>query len=375
MGPTPSSRAWRVKPRTRRRWRSASASRSSPGSSRRSRRSCSSPGARPAPRTDDRRADDDRGAVVEQRHGLSVRSAARAGSLLPAWRERLSAELVERPGLEVRAGRLTIAGRDAGDRPRARHADLRLRPRACRGTGACAAGSARRRRAPPSCPARAEGAARAGVPRVPPRARSAGERDERRDGRARRRRSDGRSTTDGEPRISHTGTNLSERDLDQILGSGVHLNVDLISQLARVGRRAPGSTIGIRVNPRIGASFPGGGQSYAGDRPTKFGIYPERLEEALAVARARPRDRHGPRARGVPLPDGRAIGRRRDDAARRRRDRWLVEQGCPIVEVNTGGGLGVPFRPGDRPLDLDGGRPSSASDARAARRGRRHRAG
>ena len=30
----------------------------------------------------------------------------------------------------------------------------------------------------------------------------------------------------------------------------------------------------------------------------------------------------------------------------------LLDAGCPIVEVNTGGGLGVPFRPTDEPLDL-----------------------
>jgi diaminopimelate decarboxylase len=32
---------------------------------------------------------------------------------------------------------------------------------------------------------------------------------------------------------------------------------------------------------------------------------------------------------------------------------WLLDRGCPIREVNTGGGLGVPQRAGDRPLDLD----------------------
>ena len=32
--------------------------------------------------------------------------------------------------------------------------------------------------------------------------------------------------------------------------------------------------------------------------------------------------------------------------------RRLVEAGCPIAEVNTGGGLGVPQRAGDDPLDL-----------------------
>ena len=42
--------------------------------------------------------------------------------------------------------------------------------------------------------------------------------------------------------MSYTGTNLSERDLDAILPSGVHVNLDLLSQLERFGRRAPGWT-------------------------------------------------------------------------------------------------------------------------------------
>jgi diaminopimelate decarboxylase len=154
--------------------------------------------------------------------------------------------------------------------------------------------------------------------------------------------------------ISYTGTNLSERDLDVILDAGVHLNVDLLSQLDRVGRRAPGSRVGIRVNPRIGAAYPGGGQSYAGDRPTKFGIYPERLDDAMAIVR-----RHGLVVDTVHVHAGYlflsdALGQVRETARRvAEAARSLVDAGCPIEEVNTGGGLGVPFRPGDEPLDLD----------------------
>jgi diaminopimelate decarboxylase len=154
--------------------------------------------------------------------------------------------------------------------------------------------------------------------------------------------------------ISYTGTNLSERDLEAILGTGVHLNVDLLSQLERVGRRAPGSAIGIRINPRIGAAFPGGGQTYAGDRPTKFGIYPERLEEALAIARRHDLaiDTVHVHAGYLYLTDALPVVEetmRRVAAA----TRTLMDAGCPIVEVNTGGGLGVPFRPGDLPLDVE----------------------
>jgi len=40
--------------------------------------------------------------------------------------------------------------------------------------------------------------------------------------------------------ISYTGTNVSDRDLATILPTGVHVNVDLLSQLERIGRAAPG---------------------------------------------------------------------------------------------------------------------------------------
>jgi diaminopimelate decarboxylase len=154
--------------------------------------------------------------------------------------------------------------------------------------------------------------------------------------------------------ISYTGTNLSDPDLDAILGTGVHLNVDLLSQLHRVGQRAPGANVGIRVNPRIGASFPGGGQSYAGDRPTKFGIYPERLDEAVEIARRHRLtiDTVHVHAGYLYLSDALPVV---EETVRRVAEatRTLLDAGCPIREVNTGGGLGVPFRPGLEALDVD----------------------
>ena len=155
--------------------------------------------------------------------------------------------------------------------------------------------------------------------------------------------------------ISYTGTNVSERDLDVILAHPIHLNADLLSQLARVGRRAPGRRIGIRVNPRGGAAWGGEETSlYSGTRPTKFGIYKEQLDEALALAR---RYRlvldtvHFHVGDGF-LDDGLpAYGEAVARAAAM--TRYLIDAGCPVTEVNTGGGLGVPQLPGERPLDLD----------------------
>jgi diaminopimelate decarboxylase len=160
--------------------------------------------------------------------------------------------------------------------------------------------------------------------------------------------------------ISYTGTNLSERDIDALLATGVHVNLDLLSQLRRWGRRAPGSTIGIRVNPRAGAtrSAEAGALAheslYAGARPTKFGIFPEQLDEALRIA-----GEHDLRIDTVhmhtgdgflteDLPRFGVAVERVAEAAQRVRD-----AGHPLAEVNVGGGLGVPQVEGDEPLDPD----------------------
>ena len=153
--------------------------------------------------------------------------------------------------------------------------------------------------------------------------------------------------------ISFTGTNVSERDLDVLLARRVHVNLDGISQVERYGRRAPGSTIGIRIDPGAGAGY-NDHLAYAGDRPTKFGIAIDRLDDALAAAR-----RHdltidtvhfhagsGWLAEGLAGFERALIGA--VEAVTR-----LRTAGCPIVEVNVGGGLGRPAREDERPVELD----------------------
>src|SRR5439155_1003404 len=160
--------------------------------------------------------------------------------------------------------------------------------------------------------------------------------------------------------ISYTGTNLSERDLDAILDSGVHLNLDLLTQLDRVGRRAPGTSVGLRVNPRVGASWGGGTSTlYTGERPTKFGLFAEQLTDAVAIC-----GQHGLTIETVHvhvgdgyLSDGLPVF---EETMRRVAEltRSLRDLGCPIREVNTGGGLGVPQRSGEPPHDLARGPPT-----------------
>jgi diaminopimelate decarboxylase len=151
--------------------------------------------------------------------------------------------------------------------------------------------------------------------------------------------------------ISFTGTNVSERDLDVLLAHPIHLNLDAVSQVERVGRRAPGLAVGLRVNPGAGAGYHAG-LEYSGARPTKFGIYEDRLDDALAAAR-----RHdltidtvhvhaGSGWLGDGLPAFEAAVARVAVMTRR-----LLDAGCPISEVNVGGGLGAPARADEHPVD------------------------
>ncbi len=155
--------------------------------------------------------------------------------------------------------------------------------------------------------------------------------------------------------ISYTGTNVSDRDLDVMLAHGVHMNLDLLSQIRRYGRRDRGGTIGIRINPRVGAARPESGISfYSGDVPTKFGIYPERLDEAVALARSYDLTidtihfhvSHHLLDDDLPAFD-RAV------AAAAAMTKQAIDAGCPVREVNAGGGLATVMRQGQRPLNLD----------------------
>lgn len=153
--------------------------------------------------------------------------------------------------------------------------------------------------------------------------------------------------------ISYTGTNVSERDLDVILAQPVHVNLDSVSQIERFGRRAPGTTIGLRIDPATGAGYHAG-LEYTGERPTKFGVHEDDLPAALAAA-ARHRltiDTIHFHAGSGWLGDGlprfeAALAKAARIAAR------LIAEGHPIAEVNVGGGLGAPARPDEQAIDLD----------------------
>lgn len=151
--------------------------------------------------------------------------------------------------------------------------------------------------------------------------------------------------------VSFTGTAVANRDLDRLLAhAGLTINCDSIGMIRRIGARAPGREIGIRVNPALGTGY---GDSplltYAGAKPTKFGIYREQWDEALHTARA-----HDLTVTSIHFHVGCGYLTRELaswEAAVAAAAAFL-DAAPDLRTVNVGGGLGLPHRAGEAPLDL-----------------------
>ena len=154
----------------------------------------------------------------------------------------------------------------------------------------------------------------------------------------------------GERDISFTGHAVSNADLEVLARHpGVHVNCDAISTIRRLGERSPGRAIGIRINPRVGAGYHEG-VHYAGEKPSKFGVFQDRFEEALAVAASfgmPVTQLHFHFGYGYLTQDLPRLDAALENSA------WFMDR-CPALDtVDIGGGMGTQITADREPLDLD----------------------
>jgi diaminopimelate decarboxylase len=150
-------------------------------------------------------------------------------------------------------------------------------------------------------------------------------------------------------KISFTGSSISEEDVEAIGHLPIRINVDSISMMHKVGRAFPGRRVGIRVNPQVGVGM-SAQLTYAGARPTKFGIYADRFQEALDVAAS-----YGLIVEGVHMHVGSGWLARGLETFMKAVNRIadFAEKLDDVRYVNVGGGIGVPHCADDEPVPLD----------------------
>ncbi len=147
-------------------------------------------------------------------------------------------------------------------------------------------------------------------------------------------------------RVLFSANNMTDDEMHFARGQGVLLNIGELSRLERFGKAYPGADVCVRLNPQVGA----GHHEHvitAGAR-SKFGIPVQQIREVLRIA-----SRHGLRIVGLHQHIGSGI---LDTATLWKAISVLLDVTDSFPDarfVNLGGGLGIPYRPGENGIDLE----------------------
>jgi diaminopimelate decarboxylase len=150
----------------------------------------------------------------------------------------------------------------------------------------------------------------------------------------------------GEPAgVVYTADVVDDAALDRILELDVPVNAGSADMLSQLGRRRPGHRVWLRVNPGFGHGH--SRKTNTGGAWSKHGIWHEYLDEALRRIEKYRLDLVGLHMH---------IGSGTDLEHLRGVCEAMVEQvralGVDVRAISGGGGLSVPYREGDRELDV-----------------------
>ena len=151
-------------------------------------------------------------------------------------------------------------------------------------------------------------------------------------------------------RILFTGTSVRNDELKMLADAGITVNVDSQSELDRLLKIAVPPIISVRVNPEIGAGHHS--HCITAGPESKFGLWEEEVIQAYAIAQRARVERFGIHMHiGSGILEAETYKLAVDkllSIAKRVHD----EVGIDFEFIDIGGGLGVPYKPEDKDLDL-----------------------
>ena len=151
-------------------------------------------------------------------------------------------------------------------------------------------------------------------------------------------------------RIMFTGTSVRDDELKMLADANITVNVDSQSELDRLLKIAVPPIISVRVNPEIGAGHHS--HCITAGPESKFGLWEEEVIQAYAIAQRARVERFGIHMHiGSGILDAepyKLAVEKLLSIAKRVHD----EVGIDFEFIDIGGGLGVPYKPEDKDLDL-----------------------
>ncbi|GIW94036.1 MAG: diaminopimelate decarboxylase [Pirellulaceae bacterium] len=148
------------------------------------------------------------------------------------------------------------------------------------------------------------------------------------------------------PGIVYTADIFDRDALELVVSRGIHVNIGSPDMIDQLGERAPGSDITLRINPGFGHGH--SRKTNTGGEHSKHGIWYEQLNDCLRLA-----GRYGMTVTGLHMHIG--SGTDLDHLAQvcQAMERVAGHVGQTIQSISAGGGLPVPYRPGEEYVDLD----------------------
>jgi diaminopimelate decarboxylase len=142
-----------------------------------------------------------------------------------------------------------------------------------------------------------------------------------------------------------TGNNVTDDEMRYIMDRKVLINIDSLSQLERFGRIWPGGTISVRINPAVG----GGHHEHVitGGPESKFGIWVDHLGRLRRIAK-----KFNLRIIGLHQHIGSGIMQPEIFLEAMEVMLGLARDFPGLEFLDFGGGLGVPQKKAEKPLDV-----------------------
>jgi len=145
--------------------------------------------------------------------------------------------------------------------------------------------------------------------------------------------------------ILFTGNNATDDEMRYVVERGVMLNMDSLSQIRRYGKIAPSTKTSVRINPDVG----GGHHDHCitGGPDSKFGVYFDKADEIKKAAAE-----SGLRIVGLHEHIGSGILDTETFLLAMKVLLNVAKQFEGLEFIDFGGGIGVPYSPDQKPLDL-----------------------
>lgn len=146
-------------------------------------------------------------------------------------------------------------------------------------------------------------------------------------------------------KMMYTSTSVTDEDMKFAISRSIMVNCDSLSQLERYGRLNPDSRVSVRINPDVGGGHHG--HVITGGPDSKFGIYFDKVDEIKKTA-----EKHGLKIAGIHQHIGSGI---------LEEDKFMLAMEVMLKAaknfeglefVDFGGGLGIPYKPEQKRLDL-----------------------